>query len=35
MKRWLIGLVFLAASLSIEAAAPIAYRFSFPEPQHR
>jgi predicted metalloprotease with PDZ domain len=35
MKRWLIGIVFLAASLSIEAATPIAYRFSFPEPQHR
>ena len=34
MKRWLIGIVFLAASLSIEAASPIAYRFSFPEPQH-
>ena len=35
MKRGLVGIAILWTSLSIEAASPIAYRFSFPEPQHR
>ena len=35
MKRGLAGLAMLWVSLSIEAASPISYRFSFPEPQHR
>ena len=34
-KRWLVGIAILWTSLSIEASSPIAYRFSFPEPQHR
>jgi len=35
MKRALVGIAILWMSLSIEAASPISYRFSFPEPQHR
>ena len=35
MKRGLVGIAILWMSLSIEAASPISYRFSFPEPQHR
>jgi len=35
MKRALICLAILGGTLSLHAAAPIAYRFSFPEPQHR
>jgi predicted metalloprotease with PDZ domain len=35
MKRALIGLAILWGTLSFHAASPIAYRFSFPEPQHR
>ena len=35
MRRWSIAITILAASLALEAAPPISYRFSFPEPQHR
>ena len=35
MKRALICLAVLGGTLSCHAASPIAYRFSFPEPQHR
>jgi predicted metalloprotease with PDZ domain len=35
MKRGLVGIAILWTSLSIQAASSIAYRFSFPEPQHR
>src|SRR6185295_10441996 len=35
MKRGLALVAMLSVSLSIEAAAPVSYRFSFPEPQHR
>jgi predicted metalloprotease with PDZ domain len=34
-KRALICLAILGGTLSFHAASPIAYRFSFPEPQHR
>jgi predicted metalloprotease with PDZ domain len=35
MKRFLIAAFFVAASVSFRAAAPVRYRLSFPEPQHR
>ena len=35
MKRALIALALLAAAVRSQAAAPIRYRLSFPEPQHR
>ncbi|MCU1383068.1 MAG: peptidase Do [Acidobacteria bacterium] len=35
MKRLLVLVFFAAASVSFHAAAPIRYRFAFPEPQHR
>jgi len=35
MKRFLIFGFFIAASVSFRAAAPVRYRLSFPEPQHR
>jgi len=35
MKRALAGLVILGSTLTFHAASPIAYRLSFPEPQHR
>jgi predicted metalloprotease with PDZ domain len=34
-KRALVALAILLGTLRFEAASPIAYRFSFPEPQHR
>ena len=34
-KRALVLVVFLLSALRIDAASPVAYRFSFPEPQHR
>jgi predicted metalloprotease with PDZ domain len=34
-KRALVALTILLGTLRLEAASPIAYRFSFPEPQHR
>jgi predicted metalloprotease with PDZ domain len=35
MKRFLVLLFFVASSVSFHAAAPIRYRLTFPEPQHR
>src|SRR4051794_40040718 len=35
MKRLLIGVLLVASSVSFHAAAPVRYRLSFPEPQHR
>jgi predicted metalloprotease with PDZ domain len=35
MKRWLVALAILCATVSIDAASPIQYTLSFPEPQHR
>jgi predicted metalloprotease with PDZ domain len=35
MKRALICLAFLASAVRFDAASPIRYRLSFPEPQHR
>src|SRR3954471_15284008 len=35
MKRVLVLSLFVLASVSFQAAAPIRYRLSFPEPQHR
>jgi predicted metalloprotease with PDZ domain len=35
MRRFLICLFLVAGSVSFHAAAPIRYRLSFPEPQHR
>src|SRR3954466_9391255 len=35
MRRFLIALLLVAATVSPRAAAPIRYRLSFPEPQHR
>jgi predicted metalloprotease with PDZ domain len=34
-KRALIAVAIVLSTLRIDAASPIAYRFSFPEPQHR
>jgi len=35
MRRFLVCVFLLAASVSFHAAAPIQYRLTFPEPQHR
>jgi len=35
MKRFFILAFFVASSVSFQAAAPVRYRLSFPEPQHR
>src|SRR5689334_12394129 len=35
MTRTLAALLVLASALRFDAASPIRYRFSFPEPQHR
>jgi predicted metalloprotease with PDZ domain len=35
MRRPLIVLMLLAASVRFDAASPLRYRFTFPEPQHR
>ena len=35
MKRVLVGVLLLVSSVSFHAAAPVRYRLSFPEPQHR
>ena len=35
MKRFLVLAVFVVSSVSFHAAAPVTYKLSFPEPQHR
>jgi predicted metalloprotease with PDZ domain len=35
MKPFFVALLIVASSVSFRAAAPIRYRFAFPEPQHR
>src|SRR6478752_3477380 len=35
MQRLLIGVLLVACSVSFRAEAPVHYRLSFPEPQHR
>ena len=35
VRRFLVCLLFIAASASFHAASPVRYRLSFPEPQHR
>jgi len=35
MRRFLVGLFLISSTLSFHAAAPIRYRLTFPEPQHR
>jgi len=34
-RRFLVGLFLIASTISFHAAAPIRYRLTFPEPQHR
>jgi predicted metalloprotease with PDZ domain len=35
MRRFLVGLFLVSSTLSFHAAAPVRYRLTFPEPQHR
>ena len=35
MRRFLVGLFLVSSAISFHAAAPIRYRLTFPEPQHR